>query len=85
MRKSSWQIQTAKNRFSELVEKASRGEPQLVTKNNKPIAYVIDVKTYEKKIKGEKKSMKTVLLSRPHKGIEIDMSRDGDSGRDIIL
>ena len=81
----AWQIQNAKNRFSELVEKAAKGEPQLVTKNNKPIVYVIDVATYEKKIKRAVKSKKAVLLSRPHKELEIDTSRDSDAGRDINL
>ncbi len=85
MRKASWQIQNAKNRFSELVEKAAKGEPQLVTKNNKPIVYVIDVATYEKKVKGTGPSKKAVLLSRPHKELEIDTSRETESGRDITL
>ncbi len=85
MPKTIWQIQSAKNRFSELVEKAAKGEPQLVTKNNRPIVYVIDVATYENKIRGSSSSKKAVLLSRPHKELEIDTSRETESGRDTTL
>ncbi len=85
MPKTIWQIQSAKNRFSELVEKAAKGEPQLVTKNNRPIVYVIDVATYEKRIKRPGSSKKEILLSRPHKELEIDTSRGVESGRDITL
>ena len=85
MKKAIWQIQTAKNRFSELVNKAAKGEPQLVTKNSKPVVYVIDIDTYNIKIAVPKKSKKTILLKRPHKDIEITINRDKDGGRNISL
>jgi prevent-host-death family protein len=85
MKKTVWQLQTAKNSFSALVDKASKGEPQLVTKNNIPVVYVIDIGTYNKKIAQVKKSKKSMLLSRPHKEIEIEIARDMDYGRDVPL
>jgi prevent-host-death family protein len=85
MPKTTWQIQSAKNRFSALVERAAKGEPQLLTKNNRPIVYVIEVATYEKKVRNSGLFKKAVLLSRPYKELEIDTSRIMESGRDITL
>lgn len=85
MKKNIWQIQSAKNRFSELVKKAVNGEPQLVTKNGEPVVYVINVKTYNKQFLHKKKSKKNILLKRPHKDIDLDLFRDKDTGRNIDL
>ncbi|HHV61973.1 MAG TPA: type II toxin-antitoxin system prevent-host-death family antitoxin [Firmicutes bacterium] len=35
-----WQSQTAKNRLSEVVDRALKGSPQLITRNGKPAVYV---------------------------------------------
>ena len=85
MKITSWQLQNAKNRFSELVNKAADGEPQLVTKNGKPVVYIIKVETYNKKIASPNRSKKGILLNRPHKDIKVDLSREKDGGRDIAL
>ncbi|HQO02100.1 MAG TPA: type II toxin-antitoxin system Phd/YefM family antitoxin [Spirochaetota bacterium] len=85
MKKTTWQLQTAKNRFSELVAKAESGEPQLVTKSGKPVVYVIDVGTFNKRISAKKKSKLEVLQARPHKEIELHVNRDSDYGRDIEI
>ncbi|OHD67943.1 MAG: hypothetical protein A2W19_06760 [Spirochaetes bacterium RBG_16_49_21] len=80
-----WQLQNAKNRFSELVKKASAGAPQLVTKNSKPVVYVIDVDMYNKRFAHGKKSKKSILLNRPHKDIKISIERSGEAGREVPL
>ncbi len=85
MNKTSWQLQTAKNRFSELVNRASKGTPQLVTKNGKPAVYVIDCDTYKKKIFANKHSKKEIILNRPHKDIKLRIHRNKDTGRNIQL
>jgi len=41
-----WQLQDAKNKFSELVERASEGEPQIVTKHGKRAAVLVSVEAY---------------------------------------
>lgn len=47
MGRSSWSVQDAKNRFSEVVE-AARRTPQTVTKHGKPAVVVIGVAEYER-------------------------------------
>ncbi len=48
---NTWQLQTAKNRFSEVINYALSGHPQLVTRNGKPAVYVISAESYEKRKK----------------------------------
>ncbi len=78
---SIWQLQTAKNKFSEVVSKALEGKPQLITKNGRPAVYVISSHDYEALTK--KRGVKSILLSSPHKELEISVPRQQDSGRDV--
>ena len=84
MKKNTWQIQTAKNCLSEVINNAVEGEPQLITRHGEPVAYLISVQTYDRKIR-KGKLKKELLLKRPHKDLSLNISRDKDYGRDIIL
>ena len=77
----TWQLQEAKSRLSEVIDLAVSGSPQLITKRGEPAVYVVSVETFRK----ETSSWKTTLLSRPHKDIEIDVSRDRRLPREIDL
>lgn len=86
MKTRVWQLQSAKNRFSELVQKAQKGEPQLVTKNGKAAVYVIDCDTFDRKIGNSVPDKKQIILNRPHKDIELEIPRnEADLGREIHL
>ncbi len=80
-----WQLQTAKNRFSELVREARRGKPQLVTKNGEPVVYVVDYAQYQEQIRTQEHDKKSILLARPHKDIELAVDREDDYGREVEL
>jgi antitoxin Phd len=83
---NTWQLQTAKNRFSEVINYALSDAPQLVTRNGKPAVYIISAESYEKNKKNKGKSLKSLLLNSPCKNIELDISRDkSDSGRRVGL
>ena len=45
---SSWALQDAKNRFSEVVNAAIEGNPQSVTRRGKPAVVVIAAEEYER-------------------------------------
>jgi prevent-host-death family protein len=86
MKPRVWQLQTAKNKFSELVHKAQTGEPQLVTKNGKAAVYVIDCETFDRKLGDSVQDKKQVILQRPHKDLELEIARDSsDTGRKVGL
>ncbi len=55
---AEWQIQDAKNRFSQVVKAAADGVPQSVTVHGKPTAVVISAEAYAKL----KRAPKTRLL-----------------------
>jgi prevent-host-death family protein len=65
-RDSHWQIQEAKQRFSELIRSVQADGPQFVTKHGEEIAVVIDIEEYRRIHPGERKlSFKEHLLSGP--------------------
>jgi len=45
---SQWSLQDAKNRFSAVVEAASKGEPQIVTKRGKRAVVVLSADEYDR-------------------------------------
>lgn len=48
MPSSTWSLQDAKNRFSAVVEAASHGKPQLVTKHGKAAVVVVAAAEYDR-------------------------------------
>jgi prevent-host-death family protein len=74
-----------KNKFSELVANAARGEPQIITKNGKETAVVISIEEY-KRLKIKEKPLSEFLLDNPARkyGIELDLTRDKDTGRPTL-
>jgi antitoxin Phd len=78
----TWQLQEAKSKFSQLIRLACTKSPQLVTKSGKAVAYVISAETYEKE---HSSSIKKVLLSRPHKDIDLPLGRSDEIPRELEL
>ena len=79
----NWNIQTAKNKFSELINCAMTGKPQMITKNGKPAVYIISIEDYEAMTK--KKDVKELLMTSPHKDLDIKLQRQIDTGREISI
>jgi prevent-host-death family protein len=48
MSQAEWSLQDAKNKFSAVVEAASKGAPQTVTKRGKPTVVVLSIRDYER-------------------------------------
>jgi prevent-host-death family protein len=63
---ASWKLQDAKDKFSEVVARAMKGEPQRVTKRGQDAVVVVSAKAFDKK-GGDKGSKDFVryLLSAP--------------------
>ncbi|GAA6751825.1 type II toxin-antitoxin system Phd/YefM family antitoxin [Thermus antranikianii] len=49
----TWQLQEAKARFSQLVEEAMKGQPQLVTRRGRKAVVVLDWETYARLTGGD--------------------------------
>ena len=78
-----WQLQEAKAKFSELVEKARMQGPQTVTRHGKPVVVVLAADEFEK-LKQRRPSLKEVLASGPEGELELPPRVRG-RGRDIDL
>ncbi|MEA3280892.1 MAG: type II toxin-antitoxin system prevent-host-death family antitoxin [Thermodesulfobacteriota bacterium] len=78
-------MQTAKNKFSQMVKEAGSGEPQIVTRNGKPVVYVVDYDRYHDLFASEIPDQREVLLTRPPKEVALDLRRDPDTGRHVEL
>ena len=71
----NWQIQEAKARFSQMVERTLKEGPQTVTRHGKPVAVLVSADDY-RLLRSGGKSFKKLLASAPLDGLEIRRSRD---------
>lgn len=79
-----WQLQEAKNRFSEVVRKASEEGPQTVTKHGKDSVVVLSAEDYQK-LEKPKTSLVDFFQRSPLVEIELDTERDKTPARDVLL
>lgn len=81
----TWQVQTAKARFSEVFRLALTVGPQRITRQGKEGVVMISDEQYERLIAKSRqpKSLVQFFRESPLVGIELDLERDQDTGRDI--
>ncbi len=82
--RNTWQLQEAKNRFSEVVEEALSKGPQIVTKRGEEAVVVVSIKEY-KKITKPTLNLVEFFRKSPLVGINISFDRSKDTGREIDL
>ena len=71
-----WQLQEAKQRFSELVRHARSHGPQVVTRHGEEVAVVVGIEEYRRLV-ADLPSFKELLLAAPDlDALEISRSRD---------
>ncbi|HEY3341148.1 MAG TPA: type II toxin-antitoxin system Phd/YefM family antitoxin [Anaerolineae bacterium] len=81
---SIWQLQEAKNKFSEVVEAALKDGPQVITKRGVETAIVLSYEEYRKMLLNQKK-LTEFFRESPLVGIELDLTRDSSPLRDDLL
>jgi prevent-host-death family protein len=81
---SIWQLQEAKNKFSEVVEAALKDGPQVITKRGVETAIVLSYEEYRKMLLNQKK-LTEFFRESPLVGIDLDLARDSSSLRDDLL
>ncbi len=79
-----WQLQEAKNRFSEVVRKASEEGPQTVTKHGKDSVVVLSAEDY-RLLEQPKTSLVEFFQKSPLSKVELDFTRDKSPSRDVDL
>ena len=80
----TWQLQDAKNKFSEVVERARKRGPQLVTRRGRKAVVVIAAEEFER-ITRPKRSLVELLRESPLADAEVDLQRVRDDPREVEL
>ena len=82
--KTTWKLQDAKARFSQIVEDALKLGPQFVTRRGKKAVVVLSTEEFEKLV-SKKPSFKEFLLSCPKIDDDFEFERQKDYSRSIEL
>jgi antitoxin Phd len=80
---TSWQLQTAKAQFSQVVKRAMDTGPQLVTKAGRPAVYIVSAEFFEQECSRGGQDRKSILLASPHRDTTLDLNRAHDEGREV--
>ncbi len=78
-----WQVQDAKTRLSEVIERARSEGPQSITRHGKERAVVLSIEEYRSLV-AQRPDFKTYLLGGP-KVDDFSVDRDRNGARDIEL
>ena len=84
MKDTVWQLQEAKNRFSEVVNKALEEGPQTVTRHGEEIVVILSKAEYNRLVKSQT-SLLEFFRQSPLVGIELELERDLSLPRDVDL
>jgi len=80
---AEWQVQEAKARFSEVVEKARTEGPQTITRHGRERAVLLSIEDY-RALLSRQTDVRDLLLGGP-KVDDFIIERDGDRGREAEL
>jgi len=75
-----WQLQEAKNKFSEVVDEAIRSGPQLITKRGVEAVILLSYAEYRKLIVTQQK-LSTFFRESPLAEVSLDLRRDASGAR----
>jgi prevent-host-death family protein len=89
--RAHWQIQEAKQRFSEVIRAVAREGPQIITRHGEEVAVIVDIAEY-RRLTGPAADVRQVLLGPPELDDdavsvldETEAERGHDLGRVIDL
>jgi prevent-host-death family protein len=80
---SSWQLQEAKTRLSEVIEEAHNKGPQIITRHGTERAVLLSIEDY-RALTAHKPNLRDYLLGGP-KVDSFEIERSPDTGREISL
>jgi prevent-host-death family protein len=75
MKKSSWELQDAKNRLSEVVRKAREEGPQTITLHGNDLVVVVDAGQFDKLTRSPRGSLIDFFRESPLRGAKLNISR----------
>jgi len=78
-----WQLQEAKNKFSQVIENSVNSGPQIITKRGVEVAIVISYAEYQRMLASRGK-LSDFFRQSPLAGIDLDIARDRSETRQDI-
>jgi antitoxin Phd len=87
LRHGTWQVQTAKAQFSELLRRTRSEGVQIVTKQGKDDVVVMPIEQYRKLTRQSRQpaSLVQFFAQSPLADVDLNLERDRDYGRGIEL
>jgi prevent-host-death family protein len=82
--KRVWPLQDAKNKLSEVVDRAIEEGPQTITRRGREAAVVVSIKDF-KRLTRPKDSLVSFFRNSPLSGVGLDLERVDDYGREVEL
>ena len=80
---ANWQVQEAKTKLSEVIERAQSEGPQTITKHGKARAVILSIDEFEA-LKQKRPNLIDYLKSGPYFD-DVDLERSQDTGQEIDL
>lgn len=80
----SWQLQVAKNRLSELVDRAIDEGPQVITRRGAEAVVVVAIEEF-RRLRRPENDLVDFFRSSPLAEADLDLERDPDDGREVEL
>jgi len=81
-----WMLQTAKNKFSELIDCAQKKGPQVVTRRGSDAAVILSVEDFQLLTRASDCDLVDFFRQSPLKEIPVDLlDRARDTGREVSL
>ena len=81
----TWQVQTAKARFSELMKQAADHGPQEITLHGRPVAVVISREEFDRLSGGAASLVEFMQQSPLYDQEDIEFERDRSLPREVLL
>jgi antitoxin Phd len=78
-----WDIQEAQRTFSEVIEEANTGGPQIIARHGMELAAILSIAEY-RALTAHKPDLRAYLLGGP-KVYSFEIERDRDMGQDVSL
>lgn len=76
---ATWQVQSAKQRFSEVVRAAQGGEAQFITKHGRPVAVLLDIEEYTRNHAARPSVVEFILSGPDLSALQLpERNADGD-------
>ena len=82
--KAQWQLQEAKNRFSEVVDEALAHGPQTVTRHGREVVVIVSAEEY-RRMKQPKGNLLACLQVPAEYAVKLDISRSRELPRAVDL